>query len=218
MSRLPTPRVERFASEAGRSVRLVEVGGDDDGDGGDERDLVVRASRDGDVEAFAELYRRYLPRVHAFAFRRTGSREVAEDISSATFERALRGLDGFRWRAGGFAPWLFRIAANELVDHHRRAGRAGSDRGRRAAMVLGPDPAPPVDELATGSDGNLVAAMSALSDRYQQALSLRFLSGLDQEAAARAMGISKPTMAVVVHRATKALRRAMDRLEQEVSA
>ena len=79
-----------------------------------------------DPSAFAELYRRYLPRVHAFAYRRTGAVEVAEDITSAAFERALRNLDAFTWRPGGFGPWLFRIVSNELVDHYRRTGRAAS--------------------------------------------------------------------------------------------
>ena len=88
----------------------------------DERALVERAR--ADPSAFAELYRRYLPRVHAFAYRRTGVVEVAEDITSAAFERALRNLGAFQWRPGGFGPWLFRIVANELADHYRRQGRA----------------------------------------------------------------------------------------------
>ena len=72
-----------------------------------------------DPTAFAELYRRYLPRVHGFAYRRTGAVEVAEDITSAAFERALRNLPSFKWQPGGFGPWLFRIVSNELVDHYR---------------------------------------------------------------------------------------------------
>ena len=78
-----------------------------------ERRLVDRARVDPD--AFSELYRNYLDRVHAYAWRRTGSREAAEDICAATFEAAYRGLGRFRWRSGGFAPWLFRIASNEVV-------------------------------------------------------------------------------------------------------
>ena len=96
------------------------MGGGDDAN--DERLIVERAR--SDPEAFGELYRRYLPRIHAFAYRRTGDVEAAEDVTSAAFERALRNLDGFRWQPGGFGAWLFRITANELVDHYRRTGRA----------------------------------------------------------------------------------------------
>src|SRR5690242_19734781 len=100
--------------------------------------MVERARSDPD--AFGELYRRYLPRLHAFAYRRTGDIEAAEDVTSAAFERALRNLDTFRWQSGGFGPWLFRIAANEIIDHYRRSGRAASARARGAEARLAAAP------------------------------------------------------------------------------
>ena len=165
-----------------------------------------------DPSAFAELYRRYLPRVHAFALRRTGIVEVAEDITSATFERALRGLGSFRWQGGGFGPWLFRIASNELADHYRRAGRAASARATAAAANLhAMTELDPADELdARDAATELLAAMDRLSPRYQRALELRYFAGLTPHEAAAALGTSRATMAVVVHRATRALRRALE--------
>jgi RNA polymerase sigma-70 factor (ECF subfamily) len=175
----------------------------------DERALVERARTD--PSAFAELYRRYLPRVHAFAYRRTGIVEVAEDITSAAFERALRNLDGFRWRPGGFGPWLFRIVANELADHYRRQGRATSDRASAAVVRLQADaPRDPADEVGERDDiAAVLAAMSRLNPRYQEALALRYLAGLTPDEAAASLGTSKATMAVIVFRATRALRKAM---------
>ena len=86
------------------------------------------------------LYREYVPRIHAFAYRRTNSREVAEDVTAATFERAYRQLARFEWRGGGFGAWLFRIASNELTDHYRRQqrtpGRPGPDGHGGAAQPL----------------------------------------------------------------------------------
>lgn len=187
---------------------LVQVDGRADAQT-DERSLVERAR--ADPSAFAELYRRYLPRVHAFAYRRTGVAEVAEDITSAAFERALRNLGSFRWQAGGFGPWLFRIVANELADHYRRSARAASPRTAGAADRLHAEvPRDPADELdARDSVTELLAAMDTLNPRYQRALELRFLAGLTPDEAAAALGTSKATMAVVVHRALRALRRAL---------
>ena len=179
----------------------------------DEQALVERAR--ADPSAFAELYRRYLPRVYAFSYRRIGDVEAAEDITSAAFERALRNLGTFRWQGGGFGPWLFRIVANELVDHHREAGRAASARTQGAARRLGADaPDDPADVVGNrDSVEEVLVAMDRLNPRYQQALALRYLSGLSAAEAAAAMGTSRPTMAVVVHRATRALRRALEREE-----
>ncbi len=187
----------------------MQVNGRTDTDG-DERMLVEQAK--ADPAAFAELYRRYLPRVHAFAYRRTGATEVAEDITSAAFERALRNLGAFTWQPGGFGPWLFRIASNELADHYRRSSRDASPRAAQAAVRLaGEAPRDPADEVGDrDAIAGMLSAMDGLSPRYQQALSLRYLAGLTPEEAAAALGTSKATLAVVVFRATRALRKAMD--------
>lgn len=183
---------------------------------GAERQLVERARTDAD--AFAELYRRYLPRVHAFAWRRTGNRQAAEDICSATFEAVLTNLDGFEWRRGGFAPWIFRIAANQTITHHRREGRAMTSRGQQAMATLEPgrtaatDPQDRVPALVDEADaGVLREAIGRLPERYERAIVLGHLSGLGPAEAAQAMGLAKPAFAVVLSRARKALRRELDR-------
>jgi len=61
-----------------------------------------------------------------------------------------------------------------------------------------------------GSTDVIREAMSGLNDRYQQVIALRFLSGLSHDDAARAMGMSKPVMAVTLHRAMAALRKAIE--------
>ena len=175
-----------------------------------EEDLVERARTDPD--AFAELYRRYVNRVHAFVYRRSRSIEVADEITSSTFERALRGLPTFRWREGGFKAWIYRIAANELASHYRRTQRQHTDRGQRAAQQLH-DAVAPEDPPITPEHGELVLeALSRLNERYQRVITLRYLAGLSPEEAAQAMGLNKATLAVVLHRALGALRRAMDDL------
>jgi RNA polymerase sigma-70 factor (ECF subfamily) len=180
-------------------------------------DLVTRARHD--PAAFGLLYRRYIDRIYAFAHRRTWTREAAEDITAATFERAYRHLERFDADGAGFGPWLFRIAANELVDHYRREGRSRTDRGQRALRVLADDPV--ADDLdGIERDGDVQAmleAMSTLRPRYQKALTLRYLAELDADEAAEAMGCTKPVLAVTLHRALTALRRATEHNERKLS-
>jgi RNA polymerase sigma-70 factor (ECF subfamily) len=182
----------------------------------DEPELIARARHD--PAAFAALYRCYVDRIYAFAHRRTWTREAAEDITAATFERAYRHLDRFDADGAGFGPWLFRIAANELVDHYRREGRARTDRGQRALRVLADDPvADDLDGIERDDDvRTMLAAMGTLRPRYQRALALRYLAELDADEAADAMGCSKPVLAVTLHRALSALRRATEHAEKSM--
>ena len=137
----------------------------------DEKALVARAANDAD--AMAELYRRYLPRVHDFAYRRTGSVQAAEDICSATFEAAMKSIGDFRWRRGGFAPWIFRIASRQTIAYFRTENRAGSERGQQAMSRLSSGHAPPADVALADGDGRLRAALHSIKPRYQEAIALR---------------------------------------------
>ena len=179
-------------------------------DGVDERGLAEAARTSPD--AFAVLYRQYVGRVHGFAVRRSGSREVAEEVTSATFERAWRAMPSFEWRGGGFKAWLFAIAARELAGWYRRDARGGNPRAQRALRLLHSDTAVDDDERVSVEDdlALLRDALSTLPERYQEAISLRHLAGLDADEAAEAMGCTKAVLAVTLHRATKALRRAIE--------
>ena len=175
----------------------------------DDQDLVERAR--SDRSAFAELYRRHVEPVYAFAYRRAGSREVAEEATSATFEKALRSIGSFEWRPTGVRPWLYRIASNEVANIYRRSAVANGPRGQSALRELAPDVehggSPEVDGLAVAEP--LRQAVAELPTRYREAITLRYLSGLSADEAAVAMGCSKPMLAVTLHRAVGALRKKL---------
>jgi RNA polymerase sigma-70 factor, ECF subfamily len=166
-----------------------------------ERDLVRRAGRD--ASAFAELYDFYLPRLYGFVQRRLRERSVSEDITATTFERALAALRGGRFRNDAFGGWLYRVAANAVIDHVRSA--------RRLTVAVDTDaidPAP--DALAAALDhDDLRRAMSGLSDTHRRVLALRFFDDLDPVEAGAVLGCSRRTFAVKLHRAVSALRTAL---------
>jgi RNA polymerase sigma-70 factor, ECF subfamily len=87
----------------------------------DERLLVEAAQKD--PARFAELYETHFERVYLFIARRVGERDVAEDLTSDVFHKALANLKQFEWRAVPFGAWLLRIAANVITDRGKRSGR-----------------------------------------------------------------------------------------------
>lgn len=85
-------------------------------------ELIARAEED--PEAFGELYRLYVDRIYNYHYRHTSNREVAEDLTSRTFYRALRSLHRYRNKKGAtFQSWLFRIAHNLVVNWYRNTSR-----------------------------------------------------------------------------------------------
>lgn len=104
-----------------RQRGTAQVNGDSDaiGDGGGVlvADLVARAKQ-GDGEAFALLYRRYLDEVYGFVAARLSDRQAAEDATQTIFFRAMQSLPTCRDDAA-FPGWLFAIARNVVIDAYR---------------------------------------------------------------------------------------------------
>jgi len=87
----------------------------------DERLLVEAAQKD--PARFGDLYELHFELVYAFVWRRVGSREVAEDLTSEVFHKALANLHRFEWRGVPFGAWLLKIAANAIADQAQRGRR-----------------------------------------------------------------------------------------------
>jgi RNA polymerase sigma-70 factor (ECF subfamily) len=84
--------------------------------------LAIEAAQK-DPARFAELYESNFDRVYAYIARRVLNRHEAEDLTSEVFHQALAGLPRFEWRGVPFAAWLFRIAANSIIDRSKRAAK-----------------------------------------------------------------------------------------------
>lgn len=172
-----------------------------------DRELVERARLD--PEAFAVLYRRYLPRIRAFIIRRCGNRQVADDLTAAVFERAWRHLHRIEVPDNGIGPWLYRVASNEVSSAFRKGGRGqrAQERLERTVVLDAPDAA---DEVLLRSDIEAVrAALATLPERHQEVISLRYLAGLSPQETSEIMGVGPPAVAAVLHRALKGLDRAL---------
>jgi RNA polymerase sigma-70 factor, ECF subfamily len=100
-------------------------------DSPDERLLVEAAQRD--PRRFAELYELNFERVYAFIARRVRNREEAEDLTSEVFHQALANIQRFEWRGAPFAAWLYRMAANAIVDRWQSLSKERVDPRRDAA-------------------------------------------------------------------------------------
>jgi RNA polymerase sigma-70 factor (ECF subfamily) len=86
-----------------------------------EREQVEAAKRD--PAHFEALYENNFYRVYAYLARRTGRRDLAEDLTQEVFRDALLNLNKFEWRGTPFAAWLLRIASNAVVDFYNKSHR-----------------------------------------------------------------------------------------------
>jgi RNA polymerase sigma-70 factor (ECF subfamily) len=179
----------------------------DANDAASDDDALVAAAL-ADRRAFDALYGRYVGPVYRYCHVRLGTREAAEDATSAIFLKALTGLVGYR--PGNFPGWLYRIAANTVTDHQRH------QRHQRRSQPLDPlvdppDPAPrPDDEaLARLESAALRAALMTLPDEQRAAVELQ-LAGWSGEQIAAALDRSPEAVRMLRYRALARLRAILD--------
>jgi RNA polymerase sigma-70 factor (ECF subfamily) len=162
----------------------------------------------GTKPPFEELYREFLQRIYAYVRARLGSQAEAEDVTSVVFIKAYEAYARYEPRASTPGAWLFHIARNACLDHHR-----GSGRRERLVRTLGGQPEALADPGVMAEERlqyrELIEQVSRLPERQREIIALRHL-GLSFQEVAELVGGSEDAVKMAYHRALKALRSALE--------
>lgn len=163
--------------------------------------LVLR-SRQGDLEAYDELVRRYQDRIYATVYNMTSNHEDANDLAQETFIKAYKALASFKGDSS-FFTWIYRIAVNKTINYLKQ-------RKNRAAMSLNdvdfnaehdPDLVALVSDRTPRRDVGLAElqerlnkAMMKLSETHRMVVTLHDIQGLSHEEIGQIMGCNTGTV------------------------
>lgn len=166
---------------------------------------LVDLAKDGDAEAYGQLYDHYVTGVFRFIYYRVSSQQLAEDLTSETFVRALRAIQRFNWQGKDFGAWLTTIARNLVADHFKSS---------RARLEIVTETIPegrvtvtsPEDEvLALISNQMLFEAVNSLPKEQRDCVLMRFIQGLSIAQTAAALGRSEGAIKQLQLRAVRGL-------------
>lgn len=154
--------------------------------------------------SFASIAEAHLDDVYRYLLYVTANPSTAEDLTSETFERALKRWSRFDPRRGTAQTWLCQLARSTALDHFRAEER----RRRREERVAEPDRGAEI-ELPDEYGPVLRQALRTLSAADREVIVLRIVLEQDAQTAARVLGISPSAC-------TTRLNRALERLEKKV--
>ena len=170
---------------------------------------LVDLAKEGDAEAFGQLYDHYVSGVFRFVYYRVGSQQLAEDLTSETFVRGLRAIQRFNWQGKDFGAWLTTIARNLVADHFK-SSRA------RLEIVAETIPegkvtvaSPEQEVLALISNEMLFEAVNSLPNEQRDCILMRFIQGLSIAQTAAALGRSEGAIKQLQLRAVRSLAKTM---------
>jgi len=171
--------------------------------------LLWARTRDGDPEAFGELYERHVDAVLNHCFRRTGSWQLAEDLTSSVFLETWRRRHVLEIDTGAsMLPWLLGTANNVIRHQMRSLVRHRRALSRLPHSVTDPDLS---DEAVGRIDAEarmrrVLGAMKRLTLVEQEVIALCVWAGLGYADAAVAMGVPIGTVRSRLARARERLR------------
>lgn len=156
--------------------------------------------------SFAAVAEELLDDVFGYLLYLTKNRAVAEDLTSETFEAALRKWRRFDASRGTPRAWLLSIARTTALDWFRADARRRRREERAEAASPRPDT---VDPFGEGLSPELEEGLRSLSAAEREIVALRVVLDLDGEQAARVLGISPTAVSTRLHRALAKLEERM---------
>jgi RNA polymerase sigma factor (sigma-70 family) len=156
-----------------------------------------------------EVVRTHSARVYRLAYRLTGDRHDAEDLTQEVFVRVFRSLSSYT--PGTFEGWLHRITTNLFLDSVRRKAKIRFEGlpDDSADRLAGREPNPAQVYFDTRLDADIEQALAALAPEFRAAVVLCDIEGLSYEEIAATLGVKLGTVRSRIHRGRTQLRAAL---------
>lgn len=169
----------------------------------------------GDEKAFEAVYRRHRAPLRRFFARQCGSDATAQELAQEVWFRVIRAVQNGNYSADGrFAPYLYRIARNHLIDWYRKTGsyrelemsETVEDEAEAANLEQSAARNP---EQALGDKQalrNVMSAIEELPPEQRTALMMYLESEMSYEEIAEATGTNRETVKSRLRYARQTLR------------
>jgi RNA polymerase sigma-70 factor (ECF subfamily) len=187
---------------------------------------LIREIKDGNVELFAELIRRYERKITAFIFHMLKSSYIehqAEDLCQDTFYKAYRSLQTFREVEASFSTWLYTIARNTVLSELRkhRKIKVSLDQASEGTGITGlelltiPVEMQPEQTLLRNEKVSMVReAINNLPEKQRSALILREYEQLDYQEIANILDQTVSSVKSLLFRARNSVRLQLEPYEE----
>lgn len=179
--------------------------------------VLINQALEGDQKAYSEIVNQYQEKIFNFVYRMVKDRPLAEDITQETFIKAFRALSSFNSEYA-FSTWLFKIAANNCIDHFRKKKLKTYSLDTPISAKEGDIHRDYPDTTNHGPEDGILSqekrlqiksAISSLPKKYRDAILLRHTQDKSYEEIAEELDIPLGTVKVRIFRAREMLKKKL---------
>ncbi|MDO7905052.1 sigma-70 family RNA polymerase sigma factor [Paenibacillus sp. JX-17] len=175
---------------------------------------LIREIKEGNVELYSELMRRYQRKILAFIYHMLKSSKLellAEDLCSETFYKAFRSLQSFREVDASFSTWLYTIARNTVLSELRKQRGSMVPLDESGFMPMASPDAVPEQAILRSEKVEMVReAINRLPEKQRSALILREYDQLDYQEIATILNQSVSSVKSLLFRARSSVKSQME--------
>lgn len=168
-----------------------------------EQQLVDEAKQD--PARFQALYNKYYERIFLFVWQRMDDKEVAHDVTSQVFLKAMLNLHKYEFKGVPFASWLYRIAKSEVYTVFRQ------QQAQRTVNIETSGLRDMVDEMEDDKYGPYIEilkeAVTELEEDDMQFIEMRFFEKRAFKEIADIFGITENNAKVKTYRILEKLKK-----------
>ena len=173
-------------------------------------DLIRRAQRNAEPDAFDGLYLLYADRVFRYLMARLENVDFAEEITSQVFVRLIEKVEKYRIapkdNVAIFSAWLYRMTYNKMVDNLR------SQKRKKSVPLEYAERVPQTGHLALEVESRvefeqILQKLRLLNEQQRKVIVLRFIEGYSITETAQVLQKSEGAVKALQHRSLESLRR-----------
>jgi RNA polymerase sigma factor (sigma-70 family) len=168
------------------------------------------------IARFELWFQEEMPRLYRYLCYQTRDPSAAEDITSATCEKALKKMEQYDPERGELRVWMFGIARNELRAYYRSVKQAPA----LVSIESLPDfifqtPSPELESQRREAFASILQALAKFPERERELIALRYGAGLPVQQIAMIMDLDETHISVLLHRSIDKLKKSQQEIAYE---
>ncbi|WP_019122435.1 RNA polymerase sigma factor [Brevibacillus massiliensis] len=175
---------------------------------------LIREIKEGNLELYAELIRRYEKKILAFVLhmlRQANLEHMSEDICQETFYKAYRSIHSFRDEEATFSTWLYTIARNTVLSELRKSRNAEVYLEDTMQVPIASFERLPEQQLLRTERELLVRrAINNLPEKQRSALILREYEQMDYSEIATILDLTVSSVKSLLFRARQSIKSQLE--------
>lgn len=171
---------------------------------------LIEKAKDGDKEAFGQLYKEYYLPVFRYIYLRVNDKKETEDLTQTVFLKVYKAIGRFQNVDADPLAYFFTVARNTVIDYYRGKKDLSLEENEQAYEIADSKNDPEEEFFKSEIHDKIISAIKSLPEDQKEVLILKFINDIPNIEIARLMNKNEPAIRQIQHRALKALKEKLE--------